>query len=60
MTRRDPEPIGEVILRMAANFNEAFSAWQTEYSDRCGDEFVASVRRLGLIMVGEFCVIIYT
>ncbi len=25
------------------------SAWQTEYSDRCGDEFVASVRRLGLI-----------
>ena len=33
----------------AADFNERFSAWQTEYSDRCGDEFVASVRRLGLI-----------
>lgn len=33
----------------ASDFNERFSAWQTEYSDRCGDEFVASVRRLGLI-----------
>lgn len=33
----------------AADFNERFSAWQSEYSDRCGDEFVASVRRLGLI-----------
>ncbi len=33
----------------AADFNKRFSAWQTEYSDRCGDEFVASVRRLGLI-----------
>ena len=33
----------------AADFNETFSSWQTEYSDRCGDEFVASVRRLGLI-----------
>ena len=33
----------------AGDFNERFSAWQTEYSDRCGDEFVASVRRLGLI-----------
>ena len=33
----------------AADFNERFSAWQKEYSDRCGDEFVASVRRLGLI-----------
>ena len=33
----------------ASDFNERFSVWQTEYSDRCGDEFVASVRRLGLI-----------
>ena len=33
----------------AADFNERFSSWQTKYSDRCGDEFVASVRRLGLI-----------
>ena len=33
----------------ATDFNERFSFWQTEYSDRCGDEFVASVRRLGLI-----------
>ncbi len=33
----------------AADFNERFSAWQSEYSASCGDEFVASVRRLGLI-----------
>ncbi len=33
----------------AADFNGRFSTWQSEYSDRCGDEFVASVRRLGLI-----------
>ena len=33
----------------AADFNERFSSWQTKYSGRCGDEFVASVRRLGLI-----------
>lgn len=33
----------------AADFNERFSSWQSEYNDRCGDEFVASVRRLGLI-----------
>lgn len=33
----------------AADFNTRFEAWQTEYAASCGDEFVASVRRLGLM-----------
>ena len=33
----------------AADFNSKFDSWQSAYSDSCGDEFVASVRRLGLV-----------
>lgn len=31
------------------DFNAHFEAWQAEYCESCGDEFVASVRRLGLM-----------
>ncbi len=33
-----------------ADFNETFNSWQTEYVESCGEEFVATVRRLGVIM----------
>ncbi len=33
-----------------ADFNETFNAWQTEYAETCGEEFIATVRRLGVIM----------
>lgn len=33
----------------SADFNKRFEAWQFEYVNLCGDEFVASVRRLGLM-----------
>ena len=35
--------------RQSADFNKRFEAWQSEYVNPCGDEFVASVRRLGLM-----------
>ncbi len=33
-----------------ADFNATFNAWQTEYVESCGEEFIATVRRLGVIM----------
>ena len=32
-----------------AHFNTTFDRYQTEYIDRCGEDFIASVRRLGVI-----------
>lgn len=31
------------------HFNTTFDRYQTEYIDRCGEDFIASVRRLGVI-----------
>lgn len=31
------------------DFNAQFDAWQQDYGQSCGDEFVSSVRRLGLV-----------
>lgn len=33
----------------ARHFNCTFDSWQDEYLAQCGDEFIASVRRLGVI-----------
>ena len=33
-----------------ADFNATFDQWQQEYVEACGEEFVATVRRLGVIM----------
>ena len=33
-----------------ADFNNTFDAWQQDYVESCGEEFVATVRRLGVIM----------
>lgn len=35
--------------KTVTDFNKRFEAWQSEYVNLCGDEFVASVRRLGLM-----------
>ena len=32
------------------DFNKTFAQWQEECLEECGEEFVASVRRLGVIM----------
>ena len=32
------------------HFNTTFDRYQTEYIDRCGEDFIASVRRLGVII----------
>ena len=33
-----------------ADFNATFDEWQQDYVESCGEEFVATVRRLGVIM----------
>ena len=33
-----------------ADFNATFDQWQQDYVEACGEEFVATVRRLGVIM----------
>ena len=33
-----------------ADFNATFDQWQQEYVETCGEEFIATVRRLGVIM----------
>ena len=32
------------------DFNNTFTRWQLEYADTCGEEFIATVRRLGVIL----------
>lgn len=47
------EHSSDIIFRLTSeqqeDFNALFDRWQSEYAASCGDEFIATVRRLGVI-----------
>ncbi len=45
-----PEITFYLTAEQQADFNNLFDVWQTDYVESCGEEFIATVRRLGVIM----------
>lgn len=39
-----------LTAQQEADFNATFDQWQQDYIETCGEEFIATVRRLGVIM----------
>ncbi len=39
-----------LTAQQEADFNATFETWQQQYVETCGEEFIATVRRLGVIM----------
>lgn len=39
-----------LTAQQEADFNATFDRWQQDYVETCGEEFIATVRRLGVIM----------
>ncbi|MBO5419348.1 MAG: DUF3987 domain-containing protein [Bacteroidales bacterium] len=39
-----------LTAQQEADFNATFDQWQQDYVETCGEEFIATVRRLGVIM----------
>ena len=47
--RNNKDLLFSLAPQQQEDFNATFDRYQTEYIDRCGEDFIASVRRLGVI-----------